>query len=410
MKEKIVMLIYNLLLLILSFLILPLFFVNQIRHKKNPLVHFGKGLKISKEPGKPIWIHAVSVGEVHLLKPLVELLLKKGNRIVISTVTETGNGAARRLFGDSVDIIYFPIDYFWVVKSYINRINPKLVLLVETEIWPNFLYQIHSKNIPVVLINGRISIRSSLWYKRFSFFFKPLINKFNLICVQNEEEKKHFSEYADSSKIYVTGNIKYSNIMKSKCKIAKPENTIVLIAGSTHENEEEMIFSVYKKISRKKDVFLIVAPRHIERVEDVAKLAKRFDISTGFLSCFRSYDFDALIVDTIGDLSSLYGIADIAFIGGSMIKRGGHNPLEACLYSIPVVTGSYYFNFNEIVGELKDNKAIMIAENEADLADKIVDLITDEIRRKEMGRAGFEVLRGHLDNLGKTINLIADYL
>jgi len=411
MIEKITMILYNTLILFFSPFILVVFFMKQIKHNKNPLVHFGRGLSIINSANKPVWIHAVSVGEVHLLKALVDHLLKGNSRIVISTVTKTGNDAAKRLFGDSVDLIYFPIDYATVVRRYINRINPKLILLVETEIWPNFLYQASLKKIPIVLINGRISARSSDWYRRFKFFFKPLINKIDLICVQNEDEKSHFAEYGDGAKIQVTGNIKYSNIIKSECRIDKPGNKTVLIAGSTHSNEEEMIFRIYKRLSKCNNLFLIIAPRHMDKVKEVINMAKNFDMQPGLLSRFTNYDScDMLIVDTIGDLSSLYGIADIAFVGGSMVRTGGHNPLEACLYSVPVIMGHSYFNFDEVVGELKDSDAIMIAADEADLAGKISGLIKNCDKRKAIGEAGFKVLCRHIDNLEKTINLIANYL
>ncbi len=411
MIEKITMAFYNTLILFFSPFILAVFFIKQMKHHKNPLVHFGRGMSIMNSENKPVWIHAVSVGEVHLLKALVGRLLKDSNRVVISTVTKTGNDAAKRLFGDSVDLIYFPIDYKIVVKRCINRINPKLILLVETEIWPNFLCQAYSKKIPIVLINGRISIRSSDWYRRFKFFFKPLISKIDLICVQNENEKSRFAEYADSAKIRVTGNIKYSNIIRLKCRIDKLENKTILIAGSTHNNEEEIIFRIYKRLNKCSNLFLIVAPRHVDRVKEVINMAKSFDMRPELLSCFSTYEScDMLIVDTIGDLSSLYGIADIAFVGGSMVGTGGHNPLEACLYSVPVIMGHSYFNFDEIVGELKDSSAIMIADDEADLAGKISELIENCDKRKAVGEAGFKVLCRHLDNLEKTVNLIADYL
>ncbi len=413
MKETILIKFYNILIAIFSPIIFSVIVIKSFKHKKHIMSHFGKGIEQSKK--QTIWIHAVSVGEVHLLKKLIEELSKE-NLITVSTVTKTGNSAANLMFEKLISdggakVIYFPIDYKPIVDKYIKLINPKLIILVETEIWPNFLYEASEKRIPVVLINGRISKRSSKWYRKFRFFFKPLIGKIAMVCVQDEEEKKHFLEYQREDRISVTGNLKYTNTVKLKSKLKKPNDKIVIIAGSTHDSEEKIIFDILGRLGKRLPLLLIIAPRHLNRLNLVENIAKNAKLHTVRLTKFNGYDsIDTIIVDTVGDLSSLYEIADIAFIGGSMTKIGGHNPIEACLYSVPVVIGKHYFNFDQIVSELVENKGILIAADKDDLQEKFEELLQSREKRMIIGNAGNTVVNRHVDDLQNTVNILHNFL
>ncbi len=408
MKETIFIKLYNVLITIFFPIIFSAIALKSFKHKKHILSHFGKDIEQSKK--QTIWIHAVSVGEVHLLKKLINQL-STNHLIIVSTVTETGNSAAKLIFDNKAKVVYFPIDYKPVIDKYIKLINPKLIILVETEIWPNFLYETAKKKIPVVLINGRISERSSKWYRRLRFFFKPLIGKIAMICVQNEDEKKHFLEYQREDRIAVTGNLKYANIDKFESKLKKPNDKIVIVAGSTHDGEEKMIFNIFNRLKKHRQLFLIIAPRHLNRLNSVEDIARKYKLHPVRLTKFDGYNsIDTIIVDTVGDLSSLYEIADIAFIGGSMTKVGGHNPIEACLYSVPVIMGKYYFNFDQIISELVEHKGIMIAANIDDFQEKLEELLQSRGKRMIIGNAGYKVVNSHVDDLKKTVNILQKFL
>ncbi len=408
MKETIFIKLYNVLITILFPIIFSVIALKSFKHKKHILSHFGKDIEQSKK--QTIWIHAVSVGEVHLLKKLISHLAKD-HLIVVSTVTETGNSAAKLIFDNKAKVVYFPIDYKPVIDKYIKLINPKLIILVETEIWPNFLYETAEKKIPVVLINGRISERSSKWYRRLRFFFKPLIGKIAMICVQNEDEKKHFSEYQNEDKIAVTGNLKYTNTDKFESKLKKPNDKIVIVAGSTHDGEEKIIFDIFNKLKKHRQLLLIIAPRHLNRLNLVEDIARKYKSHPVRLTKFDGYNgIDTIIVDTVGDLSSLYEIADIAFIGGSMTKIGGHNPIEACLYSVPVIMGKYYFNFNQIISELVEHNGIMIAADIDDFRKKLEELLQSRGKRMIIGNAGYKIVNSHVDDLKKTVDILQKFL
>jgi 3-deoxy-D-manno-octulosonic-acid transferase len=315
--------------------------------------------------GSPVtWIHAVSVGEVISAIPLIREL--KGRypslRIVLSTVTDTGQKVARERLGDVSYPIYLPFDLVCILKGLIRRIQPRLFIVMETELWPNTFRVLKREGIPILVLNGRISDRSFTGYRKIRFFIRKVVEWVDMFCMQEEVYKERIQALgAEEGRIRVTGNFKFDtpppdNLPDWSSSLRGP----VIVAGSTHEREEELLVSVFMKLRNElPELNLIVAPRHPERfhkVEDMIKTqglayVRRSEMnprspdrgSEGRKNQWRSGII--VILDSIGELARAYGMADVAIIGGSFANHGGHNPLEPAFWGKPVVCGPHMENF-----------------------------------------------------------------
>lgn len=313
-----------------------------------------KDNKISKSNRKGrIWIHAVSVGEVLAISGLVREL-SKDHDIILSTITDTGNRVAKERFKENfVEVIYLPFDIPWAIDKTIKTLKPALLILTETELWPNLIF-ISSKKIPVVLVNGRLSEKSFRGYKRIKFFMKDLLKKLKLICVQEEIYRNRFIQIgAEDSKVHVTGNMKFDIKLQ---EISLPwENLIprpVVVAGSTHKPEEEIILDAFLQL---KTGTLILAPRHPERFDEVERLIhyKISNIRDVLFLKFKEISLPLsktakiciILLNQMGVLGSIYRLCDIAIVGGSFIPHGGQNPLEPAYWKKPIICGPYMHNF-----------------------------------------------------------------
>ncbi|MDI6740584.1 MAG: 3-deoxy-D-manno-octulosonic acid transferase, partial [Candidatus Edwardsbacteria bacterium] len=320
---------------------------------------------IKRAEGHPIWIHASSVGEMGVISPLIaELKRRKPNQaIAISAVTETGHARARDLFGEAAKIFFFPLDFFWVQAAALSRIKPSLVILVETELWPNLIWRCHCRGIPVMLVNARLSERSLPHYKRFAFLFRPLLNTFRVIACQSDEDAGRYRSLGvRPGLVRVLGNMKYDGIQSPvaigekqalRREFGIPADAVVMTAGSTREGEEAMALDAWARAIQHSEFSsqtsrLILAPRHPERFAEVEGLLKERNIRFVKRSQQRgpgnACEFDILLLDTIGELVSAYAAADLAFVGGSLVPVGGHNPLEPAALGLPVVFGPHMFN------------------------------------------------------------------
>ena len=328
---------------------------------------------------RPIWIHAVSVGEVMAIKGLLEELRRAypDKQIVISTVTATGNKVARAIAKESDFITYLPLDFSFIVRRVITRISPSLFIIAETELWPNLISCLYKKNIPIVTVNGRVSDASFFGYLSGKIFILPILRKVSLFCVQAERDAGRLMRLGvTKERIRVTGNMKFDAsgyLEKEKPDIGLrsrmglgPQNKL-LVAGSTHPGEEEMILSVYRQIIQEfPNLLLLIAPRHPQRSKEAGAWVSKFGFSSVFVSgmpdkfpCVGSKA--VFILDTVGELPSFYALADIVFVGGSLVRKGGHNILEPAVLGRPVLFGPHMFNFRDIAELfLKNNAAIMI--------------------------------------------------
>jgi 3-deoxy-D-manno-octulosonic-acid transferase len=335
---------------------------------------------------KTVIFYGVSVGEVIA----IENLLKKTKEIfsdiniVLFTGTQTGQEIAHKKLGNTVDFIsYFPFDFPFCIENMLKKIQPDAIFVAETELWPNFANIVHSKKIPLFIINGRISDRTFKSYKKLSFFFSPVLKKYTNIFTQSEQDNnKLISIGANDHTTTVMGNLKF-DIQKpdtSSLKFKKDPQNKILIAASTHSGEDEIILETFIILKKSfPNLKLIIAPRHPERNENVFNLIKKNNLTCTKRS--ENVDFsptEVILLDTMGELAKIYSICDIAFIGGSFNKTGGHNPLEATIFKKPVVSGPSIHNFKDIYSILTSSDAGKIVKTKEELTQHLHTLLLDE--------------------------------
>ncbi len=368
-----------------------------------------------------VWIHAVSVGEVQAIEPLVRRLQKERPDlpITLTTTTPTGSERVQRLFGRDVFHRYFPWDLPWAVKRFLRQVQPSLLVMVETEIWPNLLDICHQQGIGTLLANGRLSERSARGYARLGSFSRRVFERIGLVAAQSEADARRFIELGvPPERVEVTGSIKFdlripasvqeqAQVMRRRLGEGRP----LWIAASTHEGEEEQILGVHHEVLESHPrALLLLVPRHPERFDRVAALVRR----RGFTLARRSQD-DAedpteaavFLVDTMGELPLFLGVADLAFIGGSLVPIGGHNMLEAAAQGVPVIFGPHMFNFSAIAKLLLEQKAAIQVADPGQLADTVIRLLGDASERSRLGENGRQVVddnRGALDHLGRLVD------
>lgn len=333
---------------------------------------------------KVIMLHGVSVGEIVSLENLIKKIKAEfiDYKLVITTGTVTGQELARKKYAELADFItYFPLDTYKTVEKFLNAIKPSIILIAETELWPNFSYCAKEKNIPLYIINGRISDKSYPSYVKIKKFLKLILNCYSGIFCQSALDKERFIALgADKDKVEVMKNLKFE-IEKKECDIdLKTQNFKVLIAGSTHAGEDEIVLNAYKKLKEEvQNLKLILAPRHLTRLEDVKKLLEALRLNFGLRTQGDNFiNKDVILLDTLGELAKIYAISDVAFIGGSFNKTGGHNPLEAIIYSKPTISGPSIKNFRDIYATLEREGAAFVVKNEKEFYNSLKSLFTDE--------------------------------
>lgn len=418
-------LVYNLFLVLALFLLWPVVLVAFLIQPKFRAGFWEKlGFYSVNLPKRPtIWIHAVSVGEVNAIESLVKNLRKEypTKNIVLSTVTKTGQEVANKKLKDNTDaIIYFPYDFFLSVLFAIKAIRPTLVVIAETEIWPNFANELKKHSIPLMIINGRISPNSYCGYKKFSFFFKKILKNYSSILMQTIADKERITEIGAPCEITeVMGNLKFnmSNIldhedMKHLAYSLKLNQNRVFVAGSTHEGEDEIVLGVYEQLKDEyPDLKLIIAPRHPERYPQVLELIDQTGYSWGLRSKDDGLDEnDILMLDTMGELGRMYSICHMAFIGGSFSETGGHNPLEATVYNKPVISGNSVFNFKDIYELLEDKKAAILVKNEKDFLENAQKLLEDKEFYNQSAMACQDVFNENSGALNYAVNKIKSFI
>lgn len=423
--------VYNLILVILLILTFPAWLLLLLFGKKFRAGFWQKAGFFSSDlkqvllglPQSPVWFHAVSVGETIAVAGLVkEFSVNKPDiPVVFSTVTLTGQQIAKKRLGDIATIIYFPFDIGFITKKILDIVSPRLVVIVETEIWPNFAYNVFAKNVPMILINGRLSPKSFANYKRFKFFTAKILQCFSCFLMQSDIDLKRIHEIgADSSKVKNVGNLKYDiktelsadDVLKLRQELNLTLQDKVLIAGSTHDNEEEILLTTYLKLKEKvTELKLILVPRHPERYSDVMTLLEANKINYGKRTLNNTFkDADVFLLDTMGELSNFYSIADIAFIGGSMIQKGGHNPLEPAAYLVPVVIGPHTFNFVDITGYMVQSGAAFQVDDKDGLFSILLALLESSETFNKAQSACLKVFEENSGATQITLETIYSYL
>lgn len=380
-------------------------------------------VEASEEP--VIWVHAVSVGETIAAAPLVKALLRRNPDIPIlmTAMTPTGSARARALFGDRVRYAFSPYDTPGAVRRFVDRVRPRALVIMETELWPNMIALSKQRDVPVFLINARLSARSARGYERVASLVRPLLCSISWIAAQADEDAGRFLRIgARPESVSVTGSIKFdveisdevrsaSNALRQELGADRP----VWIAASTHEGEDRQILEAHQRImSEHPDTLLVIVPRHPERFDDVARLADSMELAVQRRSASNGAGGDSgsacqvYLGDTMGELLMLYGACDIAFVGGSLIERGGHNPLEPAAWGIPVLSGPHIFNFETIYNRLDAGKGLYITPSSDALASCVSQLVSDKVAADQVGRNALAVVNANRGALEKVVDGIVE--
>lgn len=369
-----------------------------------------------------IWIHAVSFGESVAAIPIIKDFQKKHPTvpIAVTNMTPTGSEKMRATFGDSIFNVYVPYDLPGIMRRFIKKINPKLVVIIETELWPNMLHELKKSNIPVLLANGRLSARSATNYQRIKKLTKSMLNCFTKILVQTEIEAERYAMLGcPADKLLVTGSIKFDitipDTLNESLKLFQAqlgENREIFIAASTHEGEEEIILEAFR-IAKKQipDLLLVLVPRHPERFEKVAKLCLDYDFKVIRRSSQQACnaDTDVFLGDTMGEMLLFYAAADVAFVGGSFVPVGGHNVLEPAALGKAIIVGPHMENFLRITELLKQANAIRQLDDTEKLAKRVIELIQLPSLRRELGLNAEKVVMENRGALLKHLEIIDSF-
>jgi len=408
-----VFLIYYLLSTLLLIMAIPFFLLKGLRQRG-----FGKewiqrlGFLPPLVLKNPIWVHAASVGEVFCSLPLLRRIKKDfpQSQIVLTTMTRTGNETAKKYFPEADAILFLPLDHPWVLKRFIKRINPHLLLIAETELWPNLLRSCGKRRIPIILFNGRISERSLRGYLLFRRLFQNGLNHLSLFLMQTEEDQTRIIKIgAPSEKTKVVGNLKFDQTLPTLSgeKLAEVkelsllQGKSILIAGSTHSGEEEVLIRILKELKKTNpQLILLLAPRHLDRLEEVEKILKRETLSWMRRTLLKESEdpgesCEVILLDTMGELMNLYSLGTLIFIGGTLFPIGGHNPLEPLFFKKCVLFGPYMFHFSEISRSLVHAGGAIQVKDEEDLFSQLKSLLSDEKMRREIGEKGYQFLQRH---------------
>ncbi|MCJ7674339.1 MAG: 3-deoxy-D-manno-octulosonic acid transferase [Sedimentisphaerales bacterium] len=420
--------------------------VRYRRYRAGWAQRFGKIAR--KNPHKKcIWLHAVSVGELNAAKTIIEALQNKfaDFEIVISTTTDTGFSRARALFGKHQQVFYFPLDFSWIMRRAFRRIAPAMCLLMELEVWPNFVEIAHRLNVPVIVVNGRISDKSLSRYKKVKPFVKKIFRKVTLVLAQTQEYAERFRELGcPDERVIVTGSLKYDTaeitdkvegadtlatqlfgtITNHKSKIANR----LWVAGATGPGEEEIILEVYKDLARQGqfgDLRLVIVPRKPERFDEVAELIKQkgFDLirysqvkrlaaedTESTEKSIINNQLSIILGDTMGDLRKFYCLATIIFVGRSLVPMGGSDMMEAAALGKCTIFGPYAFNFKQAVDALLAGSGAIMVKDKEELLRTIRKCLSDPAFAEEIGRNGREVIRKNQGATAGTIQQIAGFL
>jgi len=415
------------------FFILALSFLPYLVLKKK--IHRGFGMRLGFFPrsliagekaqtSPRIWIHAVSVGEVAAIAGLLRRIKQKfpDYRIVLTTVTITGYSLAVSQLKEVDTVMFAPLDFSFVVEKYIRLIRPRIYLAVETEIWPNLFWALKKNAVPIVLVNGRISDQAFPWYFRLRFLFKKILEGVSMFCMQSQYDAERIVKLGiPVEKVMVVGNLKFDDLPSVQefqfKNFGFKKNETIWIAGSTHPGEEEIILKIFKSLAAQfGDLRLIIAPRHIERTNEVWNLALKFGfqpIKLSELSSKVPMEMDSqkiIIVDTIGQLKSLYSLSRIVFVGKSLAVGGGQNIIEPAFFGNAVVVGPLMQNFRDIMEVFLKDQAILQVEDAQELEEKTKFLLDHPAQRDRLGQAAQKVIEKYRGATDQSLEVIEKVL
>jgi 3-deoxy-D-manno-octulosonic-acid transferase len=406
---------------------LPYWLLQRLRHGK---YRFGLGERLGRIPprlvaqaARPgIWVHAVSVGEVLAVSGLVGELTKRfpQRRVVISTTTDTGQKLARTRFG-AENVFYFPLDFAFAIRPYLRLLRPELIVIAETEFWPNFLRLAHASGARIAVVNARISDRSWPGYRRFRRLLSGVLRQVDLFLTQTREDARRLEEIGTlAERIQVTGNLKFDVPVPAAPPIVASLRAAfqdanagpVIVCGSTVDDEEPLLLQAFENVlASHPRAVMILAPRHPERFGEVAELLEKLAIRFWRRSLWGGDPIvgGVVLIDTIGELAALYSLADVAFVGGSLVPRGGHNIIEPAQHGVPIVVGNHTENFRDIVTLFQSRDAVRVV-GPAELPLVLMELISNPAERAELGRRAAETLRAQMGAMQRTAQAVEKLL
>ena len=417
---------------VLSYLIQPLVLlimwqrgIKQPDYRKRLAERYACYNGLSAPEPQGIVIHAASVGEVIAATPLIKAIQTQypALPITVTTVTPTGSARVKAAFGHSVSHFYLPYDLPDAVNRFLAFVKPKLFIVIETELWPNLIHQIHKKQIPFVIANARLSPRSVKRYGWIKPHLQKMLAEISLILAQDSvSAERYISLGFDAKHLINTGNLKFDLEINEQLRkqVRETEQALnltirpVWIAGSTHEGEEKMLLEAHQRLLEKSpDLVLILVPRHPERFHQVEELIKSLKIPYQLRTQNQPLEADTqvLLGNTMGEMMLLYGLAQIAFVGGSLVKHGGHNPLEPIAFELPVISGIHTFNFPEVFEKLRTvNGVIEINSSVESIVEAVNYLLEHPELCRRISQAGYDVLKENQGALKRHLTLLAPYL
>lgn len=384
---------------------------------------FGWG-KIPSRYQNGIWIHVVSVGEALAAAPLIQALSEQQSLpLIITTTTPTGSERVEALLPNNAFHCYCPYDLPGSVNRFLNKAQPKLAIFMETEIWPNVIEHCYRRHIPTLLANARLSDKSKQGYQKVAKIIRPTLHKVTTLAIQYHKDAQRFKELGvTDDQILITGNMKFDmpisqSLLESAESLRQQwgNNRPIFVAASTHEGEEDIILQAFQAIKKQhNNCLLVLVPRHPDRFDRVYQLCQKWGYSTVRRSETQNTDsfenYDIYLGDTMGELRLFCAASDIAFVGGSLIQRGGHNLLEPAAFKLPVITGPHTFNFEEATTLLQQAQALTVVSNAQQLAEAVNQLLSDPQYRTQLGESSLNVvehnrgaLKTHLDTINQLL-------
>jgi tetraacyldisaccharide 4'-kinase len=377
-----------------------------------------------------IWIHGASVGEIVATSPIVKEIkrIMPERKVLVSAFTVAGYNMAKQIIPEADGYVYFPLDLPWVAESVVRRVHPGIFLPVETELWPNFLKAIRERDIPVMLVNGRISERSVKTYRYLFSIWRDMVRTVSRFCMQSSIDANYIARLgADPQKIFITGNTKFDqtyaevtpeDLAAYKAELGLGEDAFpIVVAGSTHAPEEDIVLTAFTQLRKQyPKARLVIAPRKTNRVEEIRKLIRKFGYETGLRSKLKNIsglrpEFPVVLIDTIGELGRIYAVGDIVFVGGSLKKGyGGHNVLEPAAHAKPILVGPSMENFKDSYSLLNKAGALRTVQNTDGLTKAILEIAGDNVLRKKMGDASMQVIRENRGAALNTMHYLTDLL
>jgi 3-deoxy-D-manno-octulosonic-acid transferase len=381
-----------------------------------------EGLRAAVAGRDVIWVHAVSVGEVLAATELIRELKAAlpGWVIAVSTTTETGQRLAKERLKES-PVFYLPLDFRFAVRRYLEVLRPKMLVLMESELWPRLIDECAKNGIPVAVVNARISDRSFPRYLRLRRLWRPFLEMISLFLAQSRETAERLVKIgAPAERVRVAGNLKYDVQAREASQMTKRIGSLLsgarlIVAGSTVAGEDEALLGAWPGIHQAvPDAALLIAPRHPDRFEEVLGLIRKsgypfYRCSHLMLHTEPIFGGTILLLDTIGDLASMYGLAAVAFVGGSLVAKGGHNPLEPAQFAVPVVMGPSFENFREVVEAMRSADAIRIVEPQI-FADSLIAMLRDTEEARTLGERGRAVFEAQSGATARTVQSLMDLL